>query len=156
MRGPVFTIAIDLVACCRTQFRDVSTILAVTAQHCSSEPFLDCQVGIRVQRISGVRGGAPHYRVLEKNFTGSGWKSQFGGAVLSNTDVSAKYIAWAELAAAEFGADICALDIMRTADGTETIIEFNDTACGFLDWEADTAHVVDLALDRMNELLVGV
>eukprot|EP01139_Manchomonas_bermudensis_P006047 Amastigsp_a176313_21.p2 type:complete len:339 gc:universal Amastigsp_a176313_21:31-1047(+) len=143
-----------------TAFRDMSTVLAVTGTHCSAEPFVDSDCGIRIQRIEGVRGAPAHYRVLEKTFTGSGWKSQFGGAMLTNTEPCERHRRWVDLAAAAFpGLDICALDIMRKRGsdghaGEEIIIELNDTACGFLDWEEDTVHVVALAIDRLEQIYV--
>jgi hypothetical protein len=84
-------------------FRDMATVLALNNNYCTSEvssspllfricirvcacvhsqilhhpqPFIDAEYGLRVQKIGN------HYRVYKKVYTGSGWKSQFGGSDL--------------------------------------------------------------------------
>lgn len=52
----------------------MSTVLSLHEDYCTAEPYIDVEYGIRVQKIG------EHYRVMKKIFTGSGWKSQFGGA----------------------------------------------------------------------------
>ncbi len=107
--------------------------------------------GLRVQKIG------PHYRVYKKVFTGSGWKSQFGGADLQVVPLTDEFKRWADLAALSHGgSDMLAVDAVVDCDGNKFIIEINGTAIGIQQqfWEEDSMHVAALALRRMNELLV--
>ncbi len=107
--------------------------------------------GLRVQKIGA------HYRVYKKVFTGSGWKSQFGGADLQVVPLTDEFKRWADLAALSHGgSDMLAVDAVVDRDGNKFIIEINGTAIGIQQqfWEEDSLHVAALALRRMNELLV--
>ena len=107
--------------------------------------------GIRVQKIG------PHYRVYKKVFTGSGWKSQFGGADLQVVPLTDELKRWADLAALSYGgSDMLAVDAVVDCDGNKFIIEINGTAIGIQAqfWEEDSQHVAALALRRMNQVLL--
>jgi len=131
------------------EFRDLSTIMALHHDYCTAEHFVDADYGIRVQKIGN------HYRVFKKIFTGSGWKSQFGGSDLQDVPLTETYKFWADECSKCFGGmDILAVDAMHGNDGNDYIIELNGTAIGlhrqFV--EEDSFHVRDLVLERMSAL----
>jgi glutathione synthase/RimK-type ligase-like ATP-grasp enzyme len=131
------------------QFRDISTIIALDDQYSTIEPFIDCDYGIRVQKIG------KDYAVFRKDFTGSGWKSQFGGASLREVPLEPKYKLWADECSVLFGGlDLLAIDALHGKDGKDYIIELNDTAIGLTPgyWESQTKVIVDMAIDKMNKI----
>eukprot|EP00026_Physarum_polycephalum_P017617 Phypoly_transcript_18903.p1 GENE.Phypoly_transcript_18903~~Phypoly_transcript_18903.p1 ORF type:complete len:243 (+),score=39.58 Phypoly_transcript_18903:108-731(+) len=132
-----------------TEFKDLSTVMALHNDYCTAEPYIDAEYGIRVQKIGN------NYRVMKKVFTGSGWKSQFGGASLQEVPLTEEYKRWADECAKCFGGmDIFAIDALHGLDGKDYIIELNDTAIGILAerWLEDSMRIRDLALDRMDDI----
>jgi glutathione synthase/RimK-type ligase-like ATP-grasp enzyme len=130
---------------------DAATVLALHGDYASLEPFIAAVHGIRVQKIG------PHYRVYKKVFTGSGWKSQFGGADLQLVPLTDEFKRWADLAALSHGGShMLAVDAVVDGDGNKFIIEINGTAIGIQQqfWQEDSLHVAALALRLMNESLV--
>jgi hypothetical protein len=64
-------------------------------------------------------------------FTGSGWKSHFGGADLQVVPLTDELKRWADLAALSHGgSDMLAVDAVVDCDGNKFIIEVNGTAIG--------------------------
>jgi len=132
-----------------TQFRDLRTVLSLHGDYCTGEQFIESEYGLRVQKVG------KKYRVMKKIFTGSGWKSQFGGASLVEIELTPQYKLWADECAKAFGGlDLLALDVLHGTDGKDYIIELNDTAIGFLAnrWEEDTLAIRELALERLLEI----
>jgi glutathione synthase/RimK-type ligase-like ATP-grasp enzyme len=64
-----------------------------------------------------------------------------------------RYKMWADEVSKCFGGlDIFAIDVLKTQDGKEYILEINDTACGLM-WEheqEDCGRIRDLVLAKMN------
>jgi len=130
-------------------FRDMSTVLALHHDYCTAEPFIDAEHGLRVQKIGN------HYRVYKKVYTGSGWKSQFGGSDLQLIELTDRYKLWADECAKAFGGmDLLAVDALKAKNGQEYIIELNGTAIGLTpSYEnEDTEHIHQLVLERMNSI----
>jgi len=108
------------------QFRDVGTVVALHNDYCTSEKFIESDYGIRVQKVGD------NYRVFKKVFTGSGWKSQFGGSDLQDIPLTDTYKFWVDECAKCFGGmDLLAVDALHGKDGKDYIIELNGTAIGF-------------------------
>jgi len=131
------------------QFSDLRTVLSLHGDYCTGEPYIEAEYGLRVQKVGKT------YRVMKKIFTGSGWKSQFGGASLVEIELTPQYKLWADECSKAFGGlDILALDVLHGIDGKDYIIELNDTAIGFLAnrWEEDTLAIRDCALERLLEI----
>jgi hypothetical protein len=134
-----------------TAFRDLQTVLALNDDYSTVEPFVNYTSGIRVQKVGSI------YTVMKKNFTGSGWKSQFGGAQLEIIETSDYYRRWADACAEVFGGlELLAVDALIDTDGNHVIIELNGTAIGVLTetWTEVSREVVRLAIDKMNALFV--
>ena len=133
----------------QTAFRDVSTIIAMDDRHCTAESFIEPEYGVRVQRI-----GSDNYCVMKKLFTGSGWKSQFGGSMLTQIELTDEFKLWADECAKCFGGmDILAVDaIFGRKTQKYHIIELNGTAIGILPerWEADSIYIAGMVVDRLN------
>lgn len=70
-------------------------IIIVSSSLSSLPP--ECDYGIRIQKIGN------HYRVYKKVFTGSGWKSQFGGADLQYMELTDQFKLWADECAKCYG-----------------------------------------------------
>lgn len=131
-------------------FRDLSTIVSLHEDYATAERFIDAEYGIRVQKIGD------HYRCIKKVFTGSGWKSQFGGSDLQEIPLEPKYKVWVDECAKRFeGMEWCAVDGLHGKDGKDYIIELNGAAIGFLPkrWLEDTLYIKELVLARLNKLL---
>eukprot|EP01106_Pelomyxa_sp_JSP_P019336 TRINITY_DN9600_c0_g1_i1.p1 TRINITY_DN9600_c0_g1~~TRINITY_DN9600_c0_g1_i1.p1 ORF type:complete len:297 (-),score=44.86 TRINITY_DN9600_c0_g1_i1:71-961(-) len=131
------------------QWRDLATVLALHDDYCTGEPFIEAEYGIRVQKIG------THYRVMKKIYTGSGWKSQFGGADLQEIPITETYKLWVDECSKCFGGlDWLAVDAIHGKDGEDYIIEMNGSAIGFLPgrWEEDTFFVRDMIMQRLNDL----
>jgi hypothetical protein len=115
----------------------------------TAEKFIDVRLGFRIQKVGD------NYRYMSKTFTGSGWKSHFGGSVLEDGPVTEQHIRWADACSEAFGGmDLLALDGLHGSDGKDYIIELNDTAIGFLPskWQEDTNYVRDLVVQRLAEI----
>eukprot|EP01117_Protostelium_nocturnum_P006644 TRINITY_DN2393_c1_g1_i1.p1 TRINITY_DN2393_c1_g1~~TRINITY_DN2393_c1_g1_i1.p1 ORF type:complete len:393 (-),score=128.11 TRINITY_DN2393_c1_g1_i1:153-1331(-) len=131
------------------QFRDLATVVALHGDYCTSEPFIECDYGIRVQKVG------EHYRAYKKVFTGSGWKSQFGGADLQDIELSEEYKLWAEECGKCFGGmDFLSVDALHGKDGKNYIIELNGTATGFhsRNVKEDSEYVRETVLKKMNAI----
>jgi len=129
------------------EFRDVSTIIALHQDYCTAEEFISSDYGIRVQKIG------THYRVYKKIWTGSSWKSQFGGSGLVEIPVEDKHKLWADECAKVFGGmELLSVDALHGKDGKDYILELNGTASGFQtkDWVEDTQYLIELVLDRLD------
>mmetsp|Transcript_28319 Transcript_28319/g.39991 ORF Transcript_28319/g.39991 Transcript_28319/m.39991 type:complete len:380 (-) Transcript_28319:12-1151(-) len=130
-------------------FRDIATVVALHSDYCTAEKFIDSEYGIRIQKIGN------HYRVFKKVFTGSGWKSQFGGADLQEIPLTDTYKLWADECAKSFGGmDLLAVDALHGKDGKDYIIELNGTAIGFhaKSIQEDTKHVKEVVIEKLNAL----
>lgn len=134
----------------QTAFRDVSTIIAMNDHHCTAESFIEPEYGIRVQKI-----GKDNYCVMKKMFTGSGWKSQFGGSMLTQIELTDEYKLWADECSKCFGGmDILAVDAIHgKKTGKDHIIELNGTAIGILPerWLSDSKYISEMVVERINE-----
>jgi len=131
------------------QFRDISTVLALNQDYCTAESFIKAEYGIRVQKVGSS------YRVYKKIATGSGWKSQFGGADLQVIPLTDEFKLWADECSKCFGGmDLLAVDALHGEDGRDHIIELNGTAIGIkaIHWEEDTKVLRDLCIERMSAL----
>merc|ERR1712228_458260 len=133
----------------QTAFRDVSTIIALNDHHCTAESFIEPEYGIRVQKI-----GKDNYCVMKKMFTGSGWKSQFGGSMLTQIELTEEYKLWADECSKCFGGmDILAVDAIHgMKTGKDHIIELNGTAIGILPerWLQDSQYITEMVVERIN------
>jgi len=135
------------------QFRDVATIMALHSDYCTTEPFITCDYGIRVQKVFNS------YRVYKKVFTGSGWKSQFGGADLQEIPLTEEYKLWVDECAKIYGGmDLLAVDALHSKDGKDYILELNGTAIGILPkhWQEDTMIIREEVIKKMNSLYVKI
>jgi len=131
------------------EFRDISTVVALHSDYCTAEPFIDSEYGLRVQKVGKA------YRVYKKIYTGSGWKSQFGGADLQEIELEEKYKIWADECSKCFGGlDWFAVDALHGKDGQDYIIELNGAAIGFQAhrWEEDTLALKAHVLEKMFNL----
>ncbi|KAJ3035163.1 synaptotagmin C2 domain protein, Syn1 [Rhizophlyctis rosea] len=132
-------------------FRDITTALALHNDYATTENYVDSEYGLRVQKLGSK------YRVYKKMFTGSGWKSHFGGADLEEIPVIDEYRLWVDECAKCFGGmDLLSVDALRGKDGKDYIIEMNGTATGLHPScvREDSLVIRDLVLERMNRLFV--
>jgi len=132
-----------------TGFADMRTIVAINDDYCTAETYIEPEYGIRVQKIGN------HYRVMKKMFTGSGWKSHFGGAALFIIELTDAYKCWADECSKLFGGmDLLAVDAIHGTDGKDYIIECNDTAIGIMveHWIEDSTYIIEMLIDKCNKL----
>ncbi len=133
-------------------FQDMSTVIALHSDYCTAETYIPSEYGIRVQKIGDS------YRVLKKVFTGSGWKSHFGGADLQEIPLTNRYKRWADLCAHAYGGlDLLAVDALHGKDGKDWILELNTTAIGVQpkDWTQDSLAVRKVAIERLEAIYIA-
>jgi len=131
------------------QFNDFASILAVTDEYCTVEPFIKGEYDLRIQKIG------PHYRAFKRTTVSGEWKTNTGCSILEEIVVTEKYKLWADWAAEMFGGvDILAVDAIHTAEGKEYILEVNDCSIGLGPdhEEEDSGYIRDLVIERMNKL----
>ena len=129
-----------------SSFDDFRSVLALHKDYYTVEPLVgDVVSEYRVQRIGG------HHRVYTRK-SDTGWKGNWGNIRFESLPVEERHCRWADECASLFGGlDILALDVLVGADGSETILELNDTACGLMfDFEKeDCARIRDLVLAKL-------
>jgi len=131
-------------------FRDMQTVMTLYDDYATMEPFIQYDYGIRVQKVGDS------ITVMKKNFTGSGWKSHFGGASLEIIPCTDYYRVWAEEASKQFGGiELLAIDAVVDKEGNHFIIELNGSAIGILTevWAEQSTIIVGLVEAKMNKLL---
>jgi hypothetical protein len=129
--------------------QDTATILSLNQDYCTVEPYVSTKEGVRVQKIGNS------YRVYKKVFTGSGWKSQFGGADLQEIELTDNFKLWADECSKCYGGmELLAVDAVLDEHGNYHILELNGTAIGIQPqhWTEDSQRLVYLVLDRMNSI----
>jgi len=127
--------------------KDISKILSFDNDYCTAEPYIDTEYGIRVQKIGNS------YRVYKKIHTGSGWKSQFGGAGLFEIPLTDTYKFWADECAKCYGGmELLAVDAVHGKDGKDYILELNATSIGIVGehWLEESRHIVDMVINKIN------
>jgi len=134
-------------------YRDVIGCLSLDKQYFTVEPFLDVDYEYRIQKI-GQR-----YSCFRRKAEGS-WKANMGtpdsDLEFDDYPFSEKHKLWINECAKMFGGlDICGLDVVKLKDGSEVILEINDTAIGVspLHEEEDRQAIRALVLEKMNTLL---
>jgi len=130
----------------RGEMRDIESVLVMNKNYYTTEPFLDAESEYRIQKIGN------HYRCFIRK--SDHWMQNVGNLQFADYPVEEKHILWAnECAKMMGGLDIMALDIIKTKDGKEVVIEINDTAIGlmFEHEKEDLQYIRELVLQRMNE-----
>jgi len=135
-----------------TDWRDVVGCLALDKQYFTVEPFCEVVNEYRVQKIGN------RYTCFRRRCAGS-WKANMtcgqGDLEFEDAPFEEKHKLWIDECAKMFGGlDICGLDVLSLKDGSDVIIEINDTAIGLADlhYEEDRVALRDLVLERMNQL----
>jgi len=144
---------------------DLESILAMSTEYFTEEPFTEHDYEFRVQVIG------PHVRTFRRN-SDSSWKNNWGNVRFEDHPWKEKYQIWVDEIRKIFGGlDMFALDILHRNkknvdgsgaggggdDGEDVILEVNDYAMG-LDYEfsvEDMKHIRELVLQRMNEEFCG-
>lgn len=124
---------------------DFCGVLALHGDYLTVEPYHNKEYDMRIQKIG------PHYRAYTR--ASSNWKTNVGSSVLTEVEVKPHWQRWADLASEVFGGlDILTVDAMTMADGTEIIIEINDTASGLApnNKAQDMAHIASVFLSRLD------
>jgi hypothetical protein len=130
-------------------FTDFVGVLALHGDYLTAEPFFEKEYDIRIQKVGA------HYRAYERR--SSNWKTNVGSSLLEEVAVKPHWKKWADLAATTCGGlQILTVDVMHLPDGSEVIIEINDTASGFAaqNKEEDSRHVVELAIELAEQAVV--
>lgn len=137
------------------QMADFRSVVAVTGQYVTAEPFLDGAYDLRIQYIRGSR-----VRVFQRESMSGNWKTNTGSAHMTEVaanEVSPLHVSWAEHASTLFGGlDICTVDALFDKKTEKAVImEVNGTSSGFspFEVEADMDAIRSLVLERMNDTL---
>ncbi|MFX0095498.1 MAG: hypothetical protein ACFFBD_27425, partial [Candidatus Hodarchaeota archaeon] len=124
---------------------DFSTIVALHSDYVTTEPFIENDYDLRIQKIG------THYRAFKR--TSFAWKKNVGGAIVEDIPITENYKLWADECSRFFGGlDILAVDAIHSVDEKEYILELNDTAIGLLPAyeKEDMKNIGDLVLQKME------
>jgi len=127
--------------------KDVEGILALGTDYYTTEPLLNVDYEYRIQKIG------THIRAFIRQ--SDAWKQSYGNLQYKDLKVTDQHILWVnECSKMMGGLDILGLDIIRTKEGKDVVLEINDTAIGLVfEYEKDDLeHIKELVLHRMNEL----
>ncbi|KAL6079761.1 Asparaginyl-tRNA synthetase, cytoplasmic (Asparagine--tRNA ligase) (AsnRS) [Balamuthia mandrillaris] len=106
------------------EMQDVQCVLALHSDYYTAEPFVPHEYEYRIQKIGN------HYRGFRRN-SDSHWKNNWGALQFEDHPLTELDKRWADEAGLLFGGlDILALDVLHKEDGTNVILELNDTANG--------------------------
>ncbi|KAF0978277.1 hypothetical protein FDP41_002792 [Naegleria fowleri] len=134
----------------KSQFDDFTTLMALYKDYFTCEPFCNVEYDLRLQKIGN------HYRVYQRS-SDSSWKNNWGAMKFKPHDtIEERYKIWMDEVSKMFGGglDMFTLDVMKLKDGSERILELNDSSMGLLyDFEEeDNAHIVDLVMSKINQM----
>jgi len=132
------------------QFEDFASVMALSSDYITAEPFIQADYDIRIQKIGN------QYREFRRKIS-INWKANQGGAVLEDMQVSDTHKKWIDECSMLYGGmDILALDILHTREGKEWILELNDCQIGFppIHEEEDMKAVVNLVIKKL-EMSIG-
>jgi hypothetical protein len=127
---------------------DLKSILMMKPEYYTIEPLLDVEFEYRIQKIG------QHYRGFKRN-SSTNWKNNWGNLTFSDFPLEDHHKMWIDECAKMFdGLDITAMDVLRLTDGSDVVLEMNDTACGLMyEHEAeDNGYIRELVLQRLNQL----
>jgi len=129
------------------QFYDFRSVLALHHDYVTAERYVDNrEYDIRVQKIGS------HLRAFHRKSTN--WKGNVGTSILEEVEVTETYKIWASESSKLFGGmDILTVDAIHCTDGTDHILEVNDTASGFAPKceKEDMNFVKELVLQKIAE-----
>lgn len=131
------------------QMSDVRGILMMNKEYFTVEPFHPSQYDVRLQYITG---GV--HRAYKRTVQGDGWKRNVGNVTCVPLELTPLYRTILEAAAGLFGGlDIVTVDLLHLEDGSEVILEINDSASGFGDQhlDEDNRHVAQLVAGRIQD-----
>ncbi|MFX1254335.1 MAG: hypothetical protein ACFFCZ_22175 [Promethearchaeota archaeon] len=126
-------------------FDDFRTVIALTQEYVTAEPFIETDYDIRIQKIG------THFRAYKR--IAMGWKGNQTTTTIEQIPVTSTYKLWIEESSKIFGGlDICALDVIHATDGREYILELNDSAIGLAPQyvEEDMRHIKKLVMTKID------
>jgi synapsin len=131
---------------------DFKTVLALSNNYVTAEPFLEGSYDLRIQKIGD------HYRAFRRISMSGAWKTNTGSSHLEEVEVTPRYRRWADEASQLFGGlDICTVDAIHDSRTDEDVImEVNGTSSGLSPEakEEDHQFLKELVLEKMNQVLV--
>jgi hypothetical protein len=129
---------------------DLASILVMNHDFYTTEPMISFEYEYRVQKIGS------HYRAFKRE-SHTSWKQNWGNVVQTDYPLAEHHIAWVEACSKIFGGlNMLAIDVLHTKDGTDYIIEINDTAFGLMyeHEKEDANYIKEEVLDQMNHLFM--
>jgi len=131
-------------------FEDFRSVMAMSSDYCTAEPFMKGSYDLRIQKCGDV------IRAFKRISMNGSWKTNTGTSHLEAIEVTEEYRRWAELASTIFGGlDICTVDAIHNAeDGKEYILEVNGGSSGFSpEFEDEDNKIVrDLVVERLSKI----
>ncbi|XP_002170074.3 synapsin-2 isoform X1 [Hydra vulgaris] len=128
-------------------FQDVTSIVAMTNNYATSEPFLDGKFDIRILKL-GQR-----YKVFKRKSLTDSWKTNTGSSSIEEIALTERYKKWADECSTLFGGlDIICVEAIHTVDDKEFIVEVNDIPKSIsLDkLEDDMKCIANVVIKRME------
>jgi synapsin len=137
-------------------FEDFVSCLNIHNDYFFVEPFMDIAFDLRLQKIG------KHYRVYSRQ-SDSSWKQNWGKLKFADHELTEKYKLWMDEVSLingglgkfyhELNPDMFALDVMRLKDGTDVVLEVNDTAMGLMydHIDEDCGYILELTIEKMDE-----
>ena len=125
---------------------DIKSILMLSKDYYTEEKYIDnIDYEYRIQKIGD------NISVFKRISSGD-WKTHLSSMIALKTED--KHIKWINKASSIYnGLDICALDVLKTKDGNDIILELNDTAIGLFGAN-EVKHeslIRDIVVHRMSQ-----
>jgi glutathione synthase/RimK-type ligase-like ATP-grasp enzyme len=132
----------------KSDFDDLKSVIMMSKDYYTAEPLVKFEYEYRIQKLGDK------YRTFRRT-SDNAWKSNWGDLKFEEFPIKEYQKKWIDECAKMYGGlDMCAMDVLRTADGEDIILELNDTACGLpFEFEPqDSVIIRDMVLERMNKL----
>ncbi|KAI2801800.1 Asparaginyl-tRNA synthetase, cytoplasmic (Asparagine--tRNA ligase) (AsnRS), partial [Blomia tropicalis] len=120
------------------QYQDIRSVLMVTPNYCTIEPFIDSKCDLQIQKIG------TNYKAFTRKSVSGNWKANVGSSLLEQIPVNEKLKKWIDDISETFGGlEICSIEAVVCGSTLSLLGESQ---------EEDRRNITELIVQRMNML----